>query len=36
MISIQKNPVIKLDIPHFLCDTDCVGKHLKEHPLTEL
>jgi GTPase SAR1 family protein len=36
MISIQKNPVIKLDIPHFLCDADCVGKHLKEHPLTEL
>ena len=36
MISIQKNPVIKLDIPHFLCDADAVGKHLKEHPLTEL
>ena len=36
MISIPKNPVIKLDIPHFLCDADAVEKYLKEHPLTEL
>ena len=36
MIKVHKNPVIKLDIPHFLCDTDCVGKHLNDHPLTQL
>ena len=36
MIKVHKNPVIKLDIPHFLCDTDAVGKHLNDHPLTSL
>ena len=35
MITIHKNPIIKLDIPNFLCDSDAVGKHLKEHPLTD-
>ncbi len=34
MISIQKNPEIKLDIPSFLCDSSAVGDHLNEHPLT--
>lgn len=34
MISIKKNPEIKLDIPKFLCDTNAVGEHLNEHPLT--
>ncbi len=34
MISIQKNPEIKLDIPSFLCDSSAVGEHLNEHPLT--
>ena len=36
MIKIQKNPEIKLDIPSFSCDNDAVGKHLNDHPLTEL
>ena len=36
MLSIRKNPVIKLDIPKFSCDSDAVGPHLDEHPLTEL
>ncbi len=34
MISINKNPEIKLDIPSFLCDGNAVGEHLNEHPLT--
>lgn len=36
MISIHKNPIIKLNIPNFSCDNDAVGSHLKNHPLTEL
>ena len=34
MISIKKNPEIKLDIPNFLCDNNAVGEHLNDHPLT--
>ncbi len=34
MISINKNPEIKLDIPSFLCDGNAVGEHLNDHPLT--
>jgi len=36
MITIHKNKEIKLDIPKFSCDTNAVGDHLGEHPLTEL
>ena len=36
MISIHKNPIIKLNIPNFSCDNDAVGCHLNHHPLTEL
>lgn len=36
MITIKKNNKIPLDIPHFTCDENAVGKHLNEHPLTEL
>ena len=36
MITIRKNPIIKLNIPDFSCDSDAVGKHLNEHPLTQL
>lgn len=36
MIKIIKNKDIKLNIPKFLCDENAVGKHLNEHPLTEL
>jgi len=36
MIKLIKNKPVKLDIPHFTCDTNCVGEHLKNHPLTEL
>jgi GTPase SAR1 family protein len=35
MISIKKNPEIKLNIPQFLCDNNVVGEHLNEHPLTK-
>ena len=35
MISIKKNPEIKLDIPSFHCDNNAVGEHLNEHPLTQ-
>ena len=35
MIKIIKNPTVKLSIPKFLCDTDCVGEHLQE-PLLQL
>ena len=35
MISIKKNPEIKLNIPSFLCDNNVVGEHLNEHPLTK-
>jgi hypothetical protein len=34
MITIKKNPEIKLDIPSFHCDYNAVGEHLNEHPLT--
>ena len=34
MITIKKNPEIKLNIPNFLCDNNAVGEHLNEHPLT--
>ena len=34
MISIKKNPEIKLDIPSFHCDYNAVGEHLNIHPLT--
>ena len=36
MITIKKNKDIPLDIPHFACDENAVGKHLNDHPLTEL
>jgi len=36
MITIKKNKEITLDIPHFACDENAVGKHLNDHPLTEL
>ena len=36
MIKVIKNPNVKLNIPKFLCDTDAVGSHLDEHPLTNL
>jgi hypothetical protein len=36
MITIKKNPNIKLDIPSFNCDENAVGEHLNNHPLTEL
>jgi hypothetical protein len=36
MIKIIKNHEIKLHIPVFLCDSNAVGDHLNEHPLTEL
>lgn len=36
MITIKKNKKINLDIPKFTCDENAVGKHLNEHPLTEL
>lgn len=35
MITIKKNPELKLDIPKFLCDENAVGEHLNEHPLTK-
>jgi DNA replication protein DnaC len=35
MITIKKNPEIKLNIPNFLCDNNAVGEHLDEHPLTK-
>ena len=34
MITIKKNPIIKLDIPSFNCDDNVVGAHLNSHPLT--
>ena len=34
MITIKKNPEIKLNIPNFLCDNNAVGEHLNTHPLT--
>jgi adenylate kinase family enzyme len=36
MISIKKNPVIKLNIPSFQCDENPVSEHLNSHPLTAL
>ena len=36
MISIHKNPDVKLDIPKFLCDDNVVGKHLNFHPVLQL
>jgi hypothetical protein len=35
MITIIKNPTVELSTPKFLCDTDCVGDHLKK-PLLQL
>lgn len=35
MISIKKNDEIKLNIPNFLCDNNCVGEHLMTHDLTK-
>lgn len=35
MISIKKNDEIKLNIPSFLCDNNCVGEHLMNHDLTK-
>jgi hypothetical protein len=35
-ISIIKNKDIKLNIPQFNCDNDCVGEHLNEHELLKL
>jgi ATP:corrinoid adenosyltransferase len=35
MITIKKNPEIKLDIPVFHCDNNAVGEHLNNHPLTQ-
>jgi hypothetical protein len=35
MITIKKNPEIKLDIPTFHCDNNAVGEHLNNHPLTQ-
>jgi hypothetical protein len=34
MISIKKNPDIKLNIPKFNCDENAVADHLNNHPLT--
>ena len=34
MITLIKNEEIPLDIPKFLCDENCVGEHLNDHPLT--
>ena len=31
MISIHKNPTVKLDIPKFNCDSNAVGEHLNNH-----
>ena len=36
MISIMKNPDVKLDIPRFLCDENIVGDHLNYHPMLKL
>lgn len=36
MIKEIKNPEIKFNIPKFVCDTNCVGEHLLDHPLTSL
>ena len=36
MIKVIKNPNVKLNIPKFLCDNNCVGEHLADHPLTDL
>ena len=36
MIKIHKNPDVNLDIPHFICDDNCVGEHLNFHPLLKL
>lgn len=36
MIKIIKNPNVKINIPKFLCDTNSVGEHLQDHPLTAL
>ena len=36
MIKIIKNPNVKINIPKFLCDTNSVGEHLLDHPLTAL
>jgi hypothetical protein len=36
MIKEIKNSQIKLSMPKFLCDTDAVGEHLMNHPLTSL
>ena len=35
MYSIKINPEIKLDIPVFNCDSNAVGEHLNDHPLTK-
>ncbi len=35
MISIKKNPEIKLNIPSFHCDLNVIGEHLNDHPLTQ-
>ena len=35
MITIKKNPDIKLDIPSFNCDENAVGEHLNAHDLTK-
>jgi len=35
-ISVVKNKKIKLDIPQFSCDENCVGEHLNEHGLLKL
>ena len=36
MIKLIKNKPVKLNIPKFLCDDNCVGEHLLDHPLTSL
>ena len=36
MLSIHKNPTIKLNIPKFVCDDNPVSEHLNKHPLTQL
>ena len=36
MIKLKINKEIKLDIPSFLCDSNPIGEHLNQHPLTEL
>lgn len=36
MLSIHKNPKIKLNIPSFNCDENVVGEHMNMHPLTKL